>query len=256
MQQLSALLIDRQQHNDWAWLTVGATPLATINSGQFVALRCSAPDSYDPLLRQPVFVASTDQQSNTCNILIPRTHPAFSFLAAQPRGATLDMIGPLGHGWTVEPAVRNVALLGAADLAAPLFGLAHTAAKRNISITMLLGTDDHHSAPAPFLLPAAAEYNVTHAAKAADAALSLLDDQLLRWADLLAIALPREHWSAVAQRVRSIRLQWNRNFVQVAILPPLACQVGVCGVCGIETRQSTKLACTDGPVFDLRDLIR
>jgi hypothetical protein len=35
---------------------------------------------------------------------------------------------------------------------------------------------------------------------------------------------------------------------------PLVCGVGACGVCAIELRKRTRLLCTHGPVFDLRDV--
>lgn len=256
MQAVSAIVIDSERHADWLWLTLGAPPLTTIQAGQFVAVRCTNSGSYDPLLRAPVFVAAIDQPTGTCNLLLAPDDPAYSFLGNQPRGAALDLLGPIGHGWTIEPAVRTIALVGAADAAASLFALAQRSTARGLSVTVLIGADARLSAPAPFLLPAAAEYNVGQGTDAATAALALLDDQLVRWADLIAIALPPAHWSTIAQRVRNIRLQWNRNFVQAIALPPLACCVGVCGVCAIETRHAPRRACVDGPVFDLRDLIR
>lgn len=260
MQHLSAILLDQQQFNDWAVLTLGSASLAGAQPGQFVAARCTVAGSYDPLLRQPLFLAATDQPAGTCQLLVARTHPAFAFLSGQPRGVALDLLGPLGHGWRVDSGVRTVALLGTADRSAALFALAQRAVARGLSVSVLLGADDQLNAPAPFLLPAAAEYHVATGADAAATAVSLLDDDTLRWADLLAVAIPYEHLDAIVQRVRSVRLQWSHNFVQAALLAPddqqLACCVGVCGVCAVATRQTPRLVCTDGPIFDLRDLVR
>lgn len=260
----TTIVLEQQQFGDWASLTLGlaqrTSALATARPGQFVALRCTTAGSYDPLIRRPLFIAATDAQAGTCQLLVARTDPAFAFVSALSRGAHLDVLGPLGQGWTIDGAARMLALLGTATHAAALFALAHGAVGRGLSVSVLLGTDETLSAPEPFLLPAAAEYNVAVGTSADSAALSLLDEQVLRWADQVAVALPQTQLSAVAQRVRNVRLQWSRGFAQAALLHPddsgLACCVGVCGVCAIETRQAARLACIDGPIFDLRDLVR
>lgn len=264
MTSATAIMVEQQQFGDWAWLTIGSaqptSALTTAKPGQFVALRCTGAASYDPLIRQPLFIAATDQQARTCKLLVSRSDPAFAFLNGLARGTALDLLGPLGHGWTVDPAVRMLALLGTAAQAAPLFALAHWAVGRGLSVSMLLGADEQVAAPEPFLLPAAAEYNVAIGVDPASAALSLLDDQVLRWADLLAVALPQPDHAALAQRVRNVRLQWSRGFAQAALLSPdgagLPCCTGICGVCMVETRQAARLSCIDGPIFDLRDLVR
>lgn len=255
MQQISAAFLDLQVHADWRWITLGAPALANAAAGQYLALRCTHV-GYDPLIREPMFIAATDPAAGTCSALVPHNHPAARFVATQARGTALDVLGPLGHGWTIEPTARTIALAGTAHQAAPLFALAYAATRRGLSVTLVLGADDRLDAPPPFLLPAAAEYNVVRGPDAAAAALALLDDALLRWADLVAVALPQTEWSNLAQRVRSVRLQWSRNFVQAAVLPPFACCVGVCGVCAVPMRQTHQLACVNGPVFDLRDLVR
>jgi dihydroorotate dehydrogenase electron transfer subunit len=269
MREGAVLLLDQQRFEGWATFTLGSAQLAMTKPGQFVALRCASEESYDPLLRQPLFVAATDQRDRTAMILLPDTHPAYLFLNSQPRGVTLDVLGPLGEGWKIDDSVRTVALLGTAIQAPALFALAQLAVARRLAVSVSIGvTSDEAtqpanaaqmSAPPAFLLPAAAEYHVAHGSDPAEAALALLDEQLLRWADLLAIALPARLLPHVAHRVRTTRLQWSRGFAQAALFEPadtrLACCVGMCGACMIETRRERRLACSSGPIFDLRDLV-
>ena len=263
-----ALLLDQQRFEGWATWTLGSAQLAATQPGQFVALRCAAPDSYDPLLRQPLFVAATDGRAGTAMLLLPDTHPAYAFLNSRPRGAALDLLGPLGHGWKIGGSVRTLALLGTAAQAPALFALAQAAVARRLAVSVSIGATNDETAqsnntagvdaPPAFLLPAAAEYHVAYGPDPAAAALTLLDEQLLRWADLLAIALPSIYLPRVAQHVRNTRLQWSRDFAQAALLDSarLACCVGVCDACGIEARHQRRLVCSSGPVFDLRDLVR
>jgi dihydroorotate dehydrogenase electron transfer subunit len=263
MQESRAMLLDQQRFERWASFTVGAAQLAAAQPGQFVGLRCTPANSYDPLLRQPLFVVAADPRAKTCTLLASDLDPAYDFLNRQPRGTVLDLIGPLGRGWNLAATVRTLALIGTAAQAPALFALAHSAIARGLAVALSIvaaADGEAIAAPPPFLLPAAAEYHIVQDDDLAQAGLALLDDTLLRWADLLAIALPAELLPEVAQRVRQVRLQWNRDFAQVALLGTarhqIACCVGVCGVCGIEARHGRKLLCSDGPIFDLRDLVR
>lgn len=256
MQQPSAVLLTIDRHDVWASVTLGAPVLANAAPGQFLALRCALPGSFDPLPRQPVFIAAGDVATGTCQLLLRADDPALRFLEQLPAGAALDVLGPLGHGWTIDLQTRTIALVGVATQAAPLIALARHAVARGAAVALLLGAPKRSAAPPPFLLPAAAEYNIAASRAEAAAALSSADDMLLRWADMLAVALPFPFWGRVAQRVGDARIRWSRGFAQVAVLPPLACSVGLCGACEVETRNGHKLACADGPIFDLRDLVR
>ncbi len=255
MLEHAAILLDQRRFGQWHWLTLQAAPLAAARPGQFGALRCAPADSYDPLLRQPLFIAATDPHVGTFNLLVETAASMSTFLTSQPAGAALNMLGPLGQGWQIASDVRALALVGTLSFASALFGLAHYATTRGLAVSMLLGSSNEDEAPPPFLLSEAVEYNVAHASDPVAAALDLLDEETLRWADLLAIALPLDTLSAVAERVRRVRLQWRRGFAQVALLPFLACCVGVCGVCMVDLHHAKRLACIDGPIFDLRDLV-
>jgi dihydroorotate dehydrogenase electron transfer subunit len=256
MLEHTATLVDQRRFGSWHWLTLHSIPLTHTQPGQFVALRCALPDSYDPLIRQPLFVANIDQRTGTLNLLIHAIDAAAAFLTGQPASAQLNFLGPLGQGWRIANDVRTLALLGTPATASALFSLAYTEVARGGAVSIRLATNGRVEAPPPFLLPAAAEYHVAPADDPSRGALELLDDEVLRWADAVAVALPREVLPNVADRIRRTRLQWPRGFAQVALLPPLACCVGVCGVCTIQTERGARLACTNGPIFDLHDIAR
>lgn len=256
MTEQTAILLDQQRHDGWSLVTLGSPALSRSQPGQYLAVRLASPGSFDPLVRQPIFVTSANAAAGTSSLLVSQSEIGFSFLDAQPRGAQLDVLGPLGTGWRVDPGARTLAIVGVAEHSAPLLALAHAAVGRNIAVSVMLGARRDEPAPPALLLPAAAEYNVARSNVPPAAALKLLDDNILRWADMLAIGLPHEYWTAVAQRVNQVRIRWGREFAQLVVMPPLLCCVGVCGVCAVETRKAFRLACVDGPVFDLRDLVR
>jgi dihydroorotate dehydrogenase electron transfer subunit len=51
-----------------------------------------------------------------------------------------------------------------------------------------------------------------------------------------------------------VKYRWERGFASALLEGPLVCGVGACGVCAIELRRGMRLLCSDGPVFDLRDV--
>lgn len=255
MQEHTATLADQQRLGRWSRFTINVPSLTHLQPGQYVALRCAAGGSYDPLIRLPLWVANSDAHAGTLTLLIEQGEAAFAFLTEVPTGKKIELLGPIGHGWQITPTARTMAILGTATHAAALFGLAQHAVRRGLAVTLLLGTHEPDAAPPPFLLPSDAEYNVAHGSDITTAALDLLTDETLRWADQLAVALPLETLPTIAQRLRQTRLNWTDNMAQALLLPPPACHVGVCGTCTIPTRQGYRLGCTDGPVFDLKRII-
>lgn len=291
MQEYRATLAEHQRFDRWNRWTLHAPALAGIKPGQYAALRVATPGSYDSLVPVPVWAAAADTQRGTITILAAQDDPAAAFLARQPAGGTLNLLAPLGRGWQLPPSARTLAIVGTHAHAGALFGLAQHAVARGLAVSLVLGVDDPQAAPPPFLLPADAEYNVAQGTKnkeqgtgkgskaakkrnkeqnadlitnaqsaiqhpAAAAALHHLSDDTLRWADVLAVALPLDLLPTVAQRMRNTRLNWTDNMAQALVLPPPVCHVGVCGVCAVPTRQGYQLACVDGPVFDLKKLAR
>ena len=54
--------------------------------------------------------------------------------------------------------------------------------------------------------------------------------------------------------IRRVKYRWERGFASVLLEGPIVCGVGACGVCAVEVRRGTRMICSDGPVFDLRDV--
>jgi hypothetical protein len=77
---------------------------------------------------------------------------------------------------------------------------------------------------------------------------------MLLWADQLFAAIPAEHVAPLRDRVRAVKLRWERGYASVLLDGPLVCGMGACGVCAAELRKGPRLLCSEGPAFDLRDL--
>jgi NAD(P)H-flavin reductase len=80
--------------------------------------------------------------------------------------------------------------------------------------------------------------------------------EITPWADYVALDMPRESLPGLRQMLglgEQARVQLE---AQVLIVTPIPCGgIAECGVCAVTIRHGWKLACKDGPVFDLQALI-
>jgi dihydroorotate dehydrogenase electron transfer subunit len=165
------------------------------------------------------------------------------FLAAPPLpaawvpGLSLRLRGPLGKGFSLPGSVRRLALAACGGSNARLASLAQQAAAAGADIAWF--TD----APLP---PVPASYEINP--------LRLLPDALA-WADFLALDAPLPRLAELRGLLGLRPDQHLPCLAQVLVETPMPCGgVAECGVCAVPARRGWKLACQDGPVFNLDEL--
>ncbi len=222
----------------------------TVQAGQFCMVRCCPTDASDPLLRRPFYVHGVNRSRGSCTLYIQVRGRGTAWLAQQPAGATLDVLGPLGHGWTLHPATRNALLIGEAGQISALTLLAQVALEQDIAVTLINQTSTPKTSYPPALLSPEVEYHiVTEQQQSLFATLK----KTLQWADAMYCSVSYETSLALYTTFERLR---NKNFSQGTIAQPLVCGTGICFACSVETRSGQKLVCRDGPVFDLREIVR
>jgi len=219
----------------------------TVQAGQFCMVRCCPSSANDPLLRRPFYVHSLNRERGTCTLYVNVQGRGSAWLAQQQVGVELDIVGPLGHGWTLRPTTRNALLIGEERQLSALTLLAQRALEQDIAVTLI-----NQSATAsypPALLSPEVEYHVIPLLQGGDALLA----ETLRWADAAYLSVSRETSLALYGTFERLR---GKNFAQGTVSQPLTCGTGICFACSVETRLGQKLVCQDGPVFDLREIVR
>lgn len=186
------------------------------------------PASDDPLA-VPVFPAGDSPEGFLAASPLPRTWFP---------GVTLSLRGPLGRGFALPASARRVILVAWDVSPAYLLGLIPAARAQGAAISLVC--DDP-----PDNLPADVEIRPL-------AALA----EVCAWADYLALAATREALQGWRERFgNGAQLQVPRE-AQALVVTPMPCGgLGKCGVCSVNVRGGTELACEDGPVFDLLSLI-
>jgi dihydroorotate dehydrogenase electron transfer subunit len=197
-------------------------------------------------LRAPLFPAWVDAEN--LDILVPPEHPA----AALRPGASVNLIGPLGQGFQVPETTRQLLLVADAPHLPALLPLT----RQDRAISLLLSAPIAAALYPISLLPLALEVHLVTADGSAGHHGSPLDlfPGLARWADCICVAAHPTVYPALAKIVREVRIEPGRHFAQALVAPPMICGVGACQGCAVEVGRDTKLACTDGPVFDLLEL--
>ncbi len=224
--------------------------------GQFVQILSRDPQSTDPLLRRPYSVYRTDISAGTMTVLVRPYGRGSAWLCEQPLGAVLDVMGPLGSPFAVRPRTERLLMVAGGVGAAPLLMLSEVAVRAGKQVTYLMGAQDAGTLLPASELPEEVEYVVAtidgsmgHTGFVTD-----LVPAYLGWADQVFSCGPEPMFRSLRDVVHRHRLG-DRPDVQMAVERPMACGIGACLGCVVETRRGMRTACVDGPAFDMDELI-
>ncbi|MFZ2357754.1 MAG: hypothetical protein WA040_00275, partial [Anaerolineae bacterium] len=184
----STLLAERTELGNGLLLRVqGGRELLACRPGQFVMLRCGP--AWSPYLRRALFPVEMRQDSLALWIN-SLADEGLAWLSRRKVGDSLDLLGPLGKGFSIQPQQRRLLLVAEAAHIAPLLGLMQAQLARQGSVVLLLQGQTASDLLPPGALPPSVEYyTATSDGSAGDG--DVLDTLLARalpWADALAAA--------------------------------------------------------------------
>jgi hypothetical protein len=182
----------------------------------------------DPPLPVPVFAAGS----------APR-----GFLAAAPLpqrwipGTKLHLRGPLGRGFSVPAGARRVALFALDSGPSRLLSLIPLALKQGAAVVLLTDRTVNN-------LPEEVEVQP----------LAALED-VLTWSDYRAVDAQRESLAGLDEGIKSALRNHASLHAEILVRTPAPCGgLAECGVCAVTVKGTWKMACKDGPVFNISDL--
>jgi dihydroorotate dehydrogenase electron transfer subunit len=190
-------------------------------------------------------------------LLYPNSDPGLAWLLTRRPGDTLDVIGPLGTGFPWTNHIRNLLLISDAQTVDPLLGQMARAINAGSSVTLALGGSRAAKLYPVSALPPEVEFQAAtldgslgHRGPVTDLLLNLLT-----WADAVDAVGSLALYRALQTQAQQVRLRAGANYLFGLVTPyRLACGVGACMSCTLETSAGLKRACIDGPVFDLATL--
>ncbi len=217
--------------------------------GQFITIGCG----HDFILRRPLSIHRADN-SNQISILFAVVGAGTYWLSQRHEGEKLDLLGPLGNGFSVQPSSKKLLLAAGGIGIAPLVFLAQKALKDGRFIKLILGARTKDGLYPVELLPKGIETLITtedgsdgDKGKVTDALPGYVD-----WADQIYACGPLAMYQSIAKQ----REKWNgKPPVQASLEVRIGCGMGACFGCSIKTKHGMKRVCHDGPVFNLDEVI-
>ncbi len=230
-----------------------------IKPGQFVHM--SIPSAKAHILRRPFSIYATDAARNRVEILYQVLGAGTAEMACWKAGQETSMIGPIGRGWDVPDGANRALLVGGGVGAAPLFMLYEELVRRGVEVDVVLGAS---SASA---LVCRSRYEQVCGC----APVCSTDDGTFGRAgfctslveEALAQANAQGHpytFGAICgpeplMRIASAMMREAGVFCQVSLERRMACGVGACLSCVVDTVSGKRRACVDGPVFDSSEVV-
>jgi hypothetical protein len=205
----------------------------SIDPGQYIQLWRSLGETALPMTAYATSLADKGQFS--VDNLPPHWMP----------GDKIYLFGPLGHGFSLPPGVKFVALVCSGGNPMRLLPLAHQALAQGAAVTLFI---DPSAITDALVADLPLEIEVQPMSALPDA---------LQWADYVSLDLEINGLpvldSLLGLDQPAMKLPC-RGQVLIRVTMPCAGKAK-CGICAVHTRHGLRYACEDGPVFDLEDLI-
>lgn len=252
---------------------------ADAQPGSFAHIQC------DPLLplRRPISIMRAHPQTGEVEFLYKAIGQGTKLLTQKSVGDSLNILGPIGKPFTVDPAITHPLLIGGGVGMPPMIFLAeHLKQKTKLEPLVILGSE----VPFPFTprpstilmkalppavtaaMPLLEDWNIPsrlaslqgypgcHEGYVTDLArqwLATLAPQTLKTVGIYACG-PTPMLKAVTQVARDFGLP-----AQLSLEEFMACGVGGCAGCTVpiqtQNGPAMKRVCVDGPVFDASEVL-
>lgn len=222
--------------------------MPVILPGQFVEVEVK--NNRQVMLRRPISIHDVDYTRNTMTLLIQKVGNGTRRLAELQSGDSLNLVYPLGNGFSTNTA--NVLLVGGGAGTAPLLYLARQLNEKGIRPTILLAgrTADLIPVKEPY-----AQYGDLHFAtddgSLGEKGVATQHSCFHQHYDLICTCGPTPMMKAVARHAKN-----NGIPCEVSLENMMACGIGACLCCVQDTDEGHKCVCKDGPVFNIDQLTK
>jgi len=280
MRLLAAELVDSREILPGQWIQAFHAPHLANGSraGQFVHVR---PGDWSGLvLRRPFSINTADPASGIVTIHFRTIGRGTEWFTRLRAGDAIDMLGPLGRPFEVDPRSRHLLLVAGGLGMAGVRMLADEAIRDGREVTLLFGAASAREVYPSSLLPDEVEYVVAtddgsmgHAGFVTE-----LVPEYEAWADQAFACGPQPMLAALARlaatrrgRMGVAKLGRKRGggkmdpvgspaarrkaFLQVSMEQNMGCAVGACLGCVVMSSSGTpQRVCREGPVFSAEEI--
>ncbi len=220
-------------------------------AGQFVHI---LPEGFS--LRRPISIAGIDRKNGTIRIVFVIKHKGTQALADLHQGEYINMIGPLGHGFTLMPNAQHVILVGGGIGVPPMLPLAEYYQEKATVITgfrsfpQIILQEDFEACHAQVIC--CTEDGSAGAMKGL--VTTPLEQLLSEGADAVFACGALPMLKAVASVCQRAEI-----YCEISLEERMACGVGACLGCACRINRSGNEeflhVCKDGPVFKAEEVV-
>jgi len=215
-----------------------------LETGRHMEVRIACPAGAIPSAGQYLLASDLDNLDNVLGIplfAVEKYQHGFwatpQYPVAWTPGTTLDLVGPLGHGFDLPHNLQRLGLVALGETVSRLMPMVHLTAQAQGGMTLFTDL-------ALPLLPTALEIYPLASLKEA-----------LDWPDFMALDVPL---TRMVELRDVLGLSYGTGLpypAQVLVTTPIPCAgMAQCGACAVPSRRGWKLVCEDGPVFELNSL--
>lgn len=250
MKQVTAAVISNDEvmpgvHLIWLDCPQIASPA---RAGQFVMVRCG--QDFEYVLRRPLSIHQ--QEGDKIALLFNVVGKGTQWLSECQPGDELDLLGPLGNGFTMHPDSKNLLLVAGGIGIAPLVFLAQQALNQGQAVNLLLGAATASQLYPKRLLPPKVNL-ITTTEDGSAGKKGMITDYLPDFtgvADQIFACGPLAMYQTMARMP-----ELSNKPIQISLEVRMGCGLGVCYGCTVKTKSGLRQVCQDGPIFDLDNIL-
>ena len=224
--------------------------LPQINAGQFVEVR--TPDTAHTFLRRPISIHDVNYEDNTISLLVKIAGNGTNLLSKLPIGAQLNLVYPLGNGFTLDAPYKKVLLAGGGVGIAPLLYLGKVLKDKGVEVEFLFGARNAEGLLCLSDFEAIGKVNITTEDGSQGTKGLVINHKVMDSItdfDTVTVCGPTPMMKAIAEICRKANVN-----CEVSLENKMACGIGVCLCCVTKTTEGHRCVCSDGPVFNINQL--
>lgn len=220
-------------------------------AGQFVELRVDG--SQSTFLRRPISIHNIIEEKCELWLLVAMIGDGTRRLGQLSEGDTLNLLLPLGNGFSIpNEAGKHCLLVGGGVGAAPLLMLGKALRRAGCEPTFLLGGRSATDIVELQIYEEVGRVFLTTEDGSAGERGFVTNHSILsrEHFDSIATCGPKPMMQAVARYARAAKIPCEASLENM-----MACGLGACLCCVEPTTTGHKCVCKDGPVFNVNELV-
>jgi dihydroorotate dehydrogenase electron transfer subunit len=227
--------------------------------GQFFQLLCPHAPGEQPYLRRPMSLYGASPARREVEFLYKVTGAGTRGLGTLKPGEHIDIMGPLGAGFALDPAWRKIVVVGRGAGLATLAPLAQAARDSGVGVTAILSARRVELAVSVELFRSHGAETIVITDQQSTSGPANVERILRR---LIAEDRCDAFFTCGSSRLAQVQQRLAREFGrpgQIAMEQQMACGLGLCFCCvrdfNVKGEIVQRRVCWEGPVFDLMEAL-